>query len=197
MIKATSTDKELLELMRGSKAQRDKALDAIYQNNREKTCSYVLGNNGSIDEAKDVFQEAMIAFYENVRDGKFKGESTISTYLYSIAKFKWLNQIKKNNIRSGHHEKVTRDEFSEGPLATIIEGEKKKGVLELLAQLGETCKQLLIENLYHNASMKEIAESGAFSSEQIVRNKKYKCLQKLKELISAKPALIQVLKGNG
>jgi len=197
MIKAAPTDRELLELMRESKAERDKALGAIYRSNKEKICSYILGNNGSIDEAKDVFQEAMIAFYENVRDGKFKGESTISTYLYSIAKFKWLNQIKKNQVRTAHYDKYEREEFSKGPLAKIIEGEKKKGVLELLAQLGETCKQLLIENLYHNASMKEIAESGNFSSEQVVRNKKYKCLQKLKELIIAKPALIQVLKGNG
>ncbi len=173
------------------------AMAAIYRTNKAKVCSYILGNNGRQDEAKDVFQEAVIAFYENVRDDKFKGESTISTYLYSIAKFKWLNQIKKNSIRTGHHEKAPREAFSESPLATLIEGEQKRTVLEVLALLGSSCKELLIENLYHNASMKEIAESGGYSSEQIVRNKKYKCLQKLKELIHAKPALIAVLKGYG
>jgi len=183
--------------MRGSKTQRNEALEAIYRNNIEKACSYILANNGSTDEAKDVFQEAMVAFYENVRNGKFKGESTISTYLYSIAKFKWLNQIKKNQVRTAHYDRYEQEEFSDGPLATLIEDEKKKGILELLNQLGEACKRLLIENIYHNASMKEIAKSGNFSSEQVVRNKKYKCLQKLKEIISANPALIQVLKGNG
>jgi len=186
-----------LQLIKGSKAQRERALGAIYQSNREKVCSYILGNNGSRDEAKDVFQEAMIAFYENVRDGKFKGESAIGTYLYSIAKFKWLNQIKKDRIRIGHHEKAPREEYSASPLTTILEDEKKKGVLEVLGQLGAACQKLLIENIYHNASMKEIVARGEYSSEQIVRNKKYKCLQKLKELINKKPALIQVLKGNG
>ena len=42
--------------------------------------------------------------------------------------------------------------------------------------------------------MKEIVEQGDYSSEQIARNKKYKCLKKLKELIAEKPQLIQILK---
>jgi RNA polymerase sigma factor (sigma-70 family) len=186
-----------VRLIKGSKAEREKALGVIYKSNKEKVCSYILGNSGSQDEAKDIFQEAVIAFYENVRDGKFKEESAIGTYLYSIAKFKWLNQLKKNQVRTHHHEKAIREEFTESPLATILEDEQKKGVLDVLGQLGVICQQLLIETIYHNTSMKELAESGGYSSEQVVRNKKYKCLQKLKELIHAKPALIAVLKGNG
>ncbi|MEM7187860.1 MAG: sigma-70 family RNA polymerase sigma factor [Bacteroidota bacterium] len=189
------TDKELLELLAGSKTDRDRALGEIYRANREKVCSYILGNSGSMDEATDVFQESVIAFYENVRDGKFKGESKIGTYLYSIAKFKWLNQIKKNNIRSGHHEKASMATVVESPMVPMLEQEQQHRVKELLGALGESCKQLLVENLYHNASMKEIAASGGYSSEQIVRNKKYKCLQKLKALINEKPALKKVLLG--
>ncbi len=183
--------------MKGSKEQRDRALGVIYKNNKEKVCSFVLSNSGSEEEAKDIFQEAVIAFYENVRNEKFKGESTISTYLYSITRFKWLNQIKKNSVRKEHQESVVQEQFMDSPLATLMEGERKAGVLEVLALLGTACKDLLIENMYHGASMKEIAKNGLYSSEQIVRNKKYKCLQKLKELIGAKPALINVLKGNG
>ena len=85
---------------------------------------------------------------------------------------------------------------TESPLISIMEGEQKQRVLDLLDALGESCKELLVENLYHNASMKEIAASGGYSSEQIVRNKKYKCLQKLKSLINEKPALKKVLLGN-
>lgn len=196
-IKTVLTDRELLQKLKGSRAEREIALRIIYIDNKEKASSFVLRNQGNEDEAKDVFQEAMIAFYENVRDGKFKGESAIGTYLYSITKFKWLNQIKKDKIREGHHEKAGMESFQESPLTDLIDGERKQGVLQVLDQLGEVCKQLLVENLYHNASMKEIAENGSFSSEQIVRNKKYKCLQRLKELIRAKPMLVQMLKGYG
>ncbi|GAB5399655.1 MAG: hypothetical protein Aureis2KO_12400 [Aureisphaera sp.] len=183
--------------MKGSKAERNSALKVLYVNNREKVSSFVLRNNGSEEEAKDIYQEAVISFYENVRDGKFKGESAIGTYLYSIAKFKWLNQIKKDQIREGHHEKAVDRNIQDSPLMSLMEGEKKQNVLQILDELGAVCKQLLIENLYHNASMKEIAAGGDFSSEQVVRNKKYKCLQRLKEIIRMKPSLIPILKGYG
>lgn len=169
----------------------------MYQANRNLICSYILKNNGSIDESKDVFQETMIAFYENVRDNKFKGESSIATYLYSIAKFKWLNQIKKKRVRSAHYDKLKTNEFEASPLATLIDNEKRDAVLGVLTKLGEPCKKLLIATIYYGTSMQEIVEEGDYSSEQIVRNKKYKCLKRLKELIREKPALMQILKANG
>lgn len=182
----------------GDQADRNKALGIVYRTNKEKVCSYILANSGSQDEAKDVYQESMIAFYENVRDGKFKAESAISTYLYSIARFKWLNQIKKNDIRVSHHMEAKETEvFGQGPLAEMIDKEKQSEILEILTSLGPQCKKILIESIYHNASMKEIAAKGEFSSEQIVRNKKYKCLKKLKELIATKPQLVLILKGHG
>jgi RNA polymerase sigma factor (sigma-70 family) len=184
-------------MINGTMLDRNHALKIIYQANTNIISNYILKNSGSIDEAKDLFQETMIAFYENVRDNKFKGESAISTYLYSIAKFKWLNQIKKNNIRTSHHEKLKVNEFEESPLVTLMDKEKSNNVIHVLTELGEPCKKLLIATIYQNASMKEIVELGEYSSEQIVRNKKYKCLQKLKELINAKPALMQILKENG
>ncbi|MEL6812069.1 MAG: sigma-70 family RNA polymerase sigma factor [Bacteroidota bacterium] len=187
----------MLDLIKGSKVERDEALRIIYQGNREKIYAFILSNSGSREKAKDVFQETIIAFYENVRDGKFKGESAISTYLFSIARFKWLNQIKKDMIRTGHHEKLEMDTFSDSPLSRLVEGEKKQQVLEVLELLGASCKKLLVQNLYFDASMKDIAAMGEYSSEQIVRNKKYKCLKRLKQLVSDRPSLIQVLKGNG
>ena len=182
-------------MIKGSHLDRERALKIIYEENREKVSSYVLSNSGNNDEAKDIFQETIIAFYENVQKNRFKGESAISTYLYSIARFKWLNQIKKNNTRMIHDTKQQQTEdFYKSPLATIIEGEKKDQIIEVLNSLGSQCKKLLIESIYNNASMKEIADHGDYSSEQIVRNKKYKCMKKLKDLIAKKPMLIHILK---
>lgn len=157
-----------------------------------------MANSGSIDQAKDIFQEAMIAFYENVRNEVFKGESAIGTYLYSIARFKWLNQLKKDKVRTDHHIKAENKEIMDvSPMAIMIDDEKRYQVLQVLEILGEPCRTILIESIYHNASMKEIASSGNFSSEQVARNKKYKCLKRLKELIIERPSLMHILKSYG
>jgi len=185
-------------MIKENRMLRDKALKIIYQTNREKVCSYILSNSGDEDEAKDVYQESMIAFYENVCNERFKGDSAISTYIYSIARFKWLNQIKKRGIRVSHHmEAQDTEEFHESPLVKLLDKEQQERIHEVLATLGAQCKKILIESIYHNSSIKEIAANEGYSSEQIVRNKKYKCLKKLKELIAAKPSLVAILKGHG
>ena len=181
-------------MIKGSQSIRERALKVIYQKNKNLVFSYILKNSGTLEGAKDIYQETIIAFYENVRDDKFRGESSMATYIYSIAKFKWLNQLKKNNTRREHHDKIEMETHYDGHLATIIEDEKAKRVVDVLSELGEECKKLLIETIYHNKSMKEIVENGAYSSEQVARNKKYKCLQRLKELVAAKPALMKILK---
>lgn len=169
----------------------------IYRQNRGRIFGYVLSNSGTTEQAADIFQESVIALYENVKDDIFKGESAISTYLYSIARFKWLNQIKKDKVRAEHHNSLDLSEQKEqGQLATIISDENKAQVLEVIGLLGEDCKKILVESIYHNTSMKDIAAAGNFSSDQIVRNKKYKCIKKLRELISKRPALIKILRSN-
>ncbi len=152
-------------------------------------------NNGNEDEAKDIYQDSVIVFYENVRDGKFKGESAISTYLYAVAKFKWLNQLKRKGMKASHHEQISQNrEFEQSPLLALIDQEQKDQIMGILKQLGLQCKRLLIDSIYHNKSMKEIVSESEFSSEQIARNKKYKCMQKLKALLLEKPELVKILK---
>ncbi len=149
-------------------------------------------------EAIDVFQEAIISFYENVRDNKFSGDSAISTYLFSIARFKWLNQLKKDKTRKAHHSKIVSEEILEQDVSEIIINKEKQGqVLDVFNLLGEACKKLLIQSIYYGTSMKEIAEKEDYSSEQIVRNKKYKCLKKLKSIVIERPDIIKMLKGYG
>jgi hypothetical protein len=48
MIKTAPAESELLNLMRGSKAQRNKALGTIYKNNKEKACSYISPNRNAL-----------------------------------------------------------------------------------------------------------------------------------------------------
>ncbi|WP_296320179.1 sigma-70 family RNA polymerase sigma factor [Winogradskyella sp.] len=184
-------------MIRGIASDREKGLKWIYLTHKEKVCSYVLSNNGNVDEAKDIYQEALIAFYENVKSGRFKGDSTIGTYLYAIARFKWLNQLKRKGMVLEHQKHIEPvDSYAESPLVDIINKEKKDKVLSILGQLGESCKQLLVESIYHNTPMKDLVADGVYSSEQIARNKKYKCMKKLKALLTESPELVEILRSN-
>jgi DNA-directed RNA polymerase specialized sigma24 family protein len=57
------------ELLQGLAISDDKSLETIYLDNFPVVAKMILQNNGSEDDAKDIFQEAMIVLYEKVQEG--------------------------------------------------------------------------------------------------------------------------------
>ncbi len=75
----------------------------------------------------------------------------------------------------------------------ITEREKKQQFRELLSKLGENCRKILTLFYYENMSMKEMLAHLPYENEQVVRNKKYKCLQQLTGMLKANPAIAKMI----
>jgi RNA polymerase sigma factor (sigma-70 family) len=156
----------------------------------------VVNNNGSWDDAQDIFQEVMIAFINLVKAGKFRGEASIKTFLYSLNKNIWLNELKKRGraeVREMKYE-TAADKMEPGMNSVLETRESNEELMKLMNELGETCKKILLLYYYENQSMKEILTSLNYENEQVVRNKKYKCLKRLEELVTENKPLYHQLK---
>ena len=70
----------------------------------------------------------------------------------------------------------------------------KRDLLNTLEALGENCKKILLLFYYENRSMKEILAELPYENEQVVRNKKSKCLKKLETLVKSNRTLYDQLK---
>lgn len=161
------------------------ALRRLYTSNYPRVESFVLNNNGNSDQAKDVFQEAFIAVWRNIQLDRFQPQNGagLEAYLFQIAKNKWMDYL-----RSGHYNKVVRmdtatvaaREADEPPAA---ESDYLSLVKKHFAGLGDNCKKILTLYYYDNQSMKEIAEQMSWT-EATAKNNKYRCIQKLKDLIN-------------
>ena len=57
----------------------------------------VLKNNGSTADAEDVFQDALIILIKKVQANNFVLTSSLNTYLYSICRFVWNDELKKKS----------------------------------------------------------------------------------------------------
>lgn len=77
-MKPLSDEKELLK---GLANNDRKAVETLYQENFNTIQSLIINNNGSSDDAKDIFQEAIIVLYEKVRAGGFELQCQIKTFL--------------------------------------------------------------------------------------------------------------------
>jgi RNA polymerase sigma factor (sigma-70 family) len=188
-------DSELVANIRSGK-RMDESIKAIYRNHFDSLCWYVINNNGSRQDAEDVFQEVVVAFIDLLQKDKFRGDSTVKTFLFSLNRFTWLNELKRRGRTLAREEKYEKGmataELDASELIAAREG--KQEVLKIVSELGETCKKILLLFYYENLSMKEILEKMHYENEQVVRNKKYKCLKQLEQLVNANPALQQTLK---
>ena len=174
------SDAELEEAIR-EKNMLDQAIRQLYQQHAEITRSFIMGKGGTVQDADDIFQETIIAFIDTVQKGKFRQESGIRTFLISISKHLWYNEIRKRQ-RAENREKLYESdrEIEEEGIGRIIQDrELKQQLNQMLQDLGDSCRKILELFYYENLSMKEIVSHMHYENEQVVRNKKYKCLQQL------------------
>ena len=162
----------------------------LYKQYSGMVIAFIISNQGSQQDGEDVFQEALIAFINLVKSGKFRGEASLQTTFVAISRNIWLNEQKKRkslDTRGKLFENARQQEAD--PASQLLQREVSEQFLNLMSRLGESCKSLLTMVYYENLSNKDILERTHYESEQVIRNKKYKCMKELTDLIKDNPTL--------
>jgi len=111
----------------------------------------------------------------------FKAENgtAISGYLYQIAKNKWVDHLRSSKFKRT----VPFENYHEGLDDKVEEKESKlKEIESCFLNLGENCKELLTRFYYKKENMSVIAKALGWTV-GTVRNNKYRCIQRLKEML--------------
>ncbi len=171
------------QFITGLKANNNEVLNALYKKYYNLVLKLVVNNNGNSEQAQDLYQETIIAVFENVQKTQFELNCQLQTYIYSIAKRLWLKQLKKNGST------FLFKEDEESDLVDVTDDiqhhhEKENNILKMnnsLELLGEPCKTLIQDFYIHKKSMDEIAEKFGYTNADNAKTQKYKCLQRLKK----------------
>ncbi len=182
-MKAESNEKALLQgLARSDK----KAVETIYKSHYNMIQSLIINNNGSADDAKDIFQEAMIVLYEKVRAGGFELNCQIKTYVYSVSRRLWLKRLQQMN----RFAPALQNMENSVPVEEEMEQHEKindefQAMEKAIGSLGEPCKSLLEAYYFQKKNMHEIAAGFGYTNADNAKNQKYKCLMRLKKIFFA------------
>ena len=142
----------------------------------------ILKNSGNKQDAEDVFQEGVIILYRKVKEENFKLTSSIATFLFSISRYQWLNELRKRKKEPLSELKDISNE-DEDLFGRYSEDESKfKKAEEAFMQIGDKCRELLQLFYYKKLDLKDIASKLGFSNEKVAKNQKYRCLEKAREL---------------
>ncbi|KAI9447037.1 hypothetical protein F5148DRAFT_1292501 [Russula earlei] len=177
-------DQEIIAQIRSGK--HDKAFNSLYRH-FPMMHKMVSRNGGTLQDAEDVFQEALIILCRKVKETDFELTAQLSTYLFSICRFVWKDELRKRQHTISFHLETGLTEPQELELQALLEREAAIQLAEkVLVELADRCRELLLLFYKGRMALKDIAIKMGYSSENTAKNQKYKCLEgaknKLKEL---------------
>jgi RNA polymerase sigma factor (sigma-70 family) len=179
-----SNDHILIEAIR--KKDR-KAFVYLYQNYTGQIKNFVRTHGGQMDDEEEIEQNVIIHLYEKIVAGKFELHENVklSTYMYAVGKNMWY---KKLNTKSQNVKELTIEDLGEE--IDFYDSSEDAGleneVVKALQNSDDDCKKILTLYYYDKKSMKEISETLSTISEENLRKRKYKCIQKLKKVLTQK-----------
>ena len=179
------------ELLTGLATGSDAALTQLYRRYFPMVLHLVLNNSGSEDDAKDIYQEALVVLYEKVSADSFDLNCQLKTYLYSVSRRLWLKQLsRRSRTGTGQEEGYFRDTDIPAPvdddLATHEMRDRQFDLMaDSLGKLGEPCRTLLEDFYIRHFSMQQLTEKFGYTNTDNAKTQKYKCLTRLKRLFFA------------
>ncbi|MEM7551772.1 MAG: sigma-70 family RNA polymerase sigma factor [Bacteroidota bacterium] len=169
-------DSEILERIGNGE---EKILEFLYKKYYRMMVKLVLTNNGTEEEAQDIYQEALVVFWQKAARKDLVLTSKISTYLYSICLNLWRKELdRKSRLSNEEKDGVEKVEYDFD--------EKRKIIVKCISELGDTCSRILMYYYFDGLSMSEIATRLDFANTDTAKTKKYKCKKRLDELVKSK-----------
>ncbi len=160
-----------------------KALDEVYLTYKKEFILFARTFSISEDAIADVYQETIISLYENIQNKKLEHlTSTLKTYLFAIGKFKIYKQLNKNK-RLNHEGNSIHISEEMQLFETEVNDERQRKLQTALKQLGSKCQKILELYYYNGMTLDEIRTELDYTSKDVLKSQKSRCLKQLKELV--------------
>jgi RNA polymerase sigma factor (sigma-70 family) len=170
------------QILKGILRHDNLILQYIYKQYYYNINYFIRKNQGSEDDASDIFQEAIIIIYRKIKENDLIFEkSSFKGYLFSVCRFLWLKQLEKRRIEKEklndslpYHEDLYDDNLNE-----LAEKNERYGLYQKhFGTLSTDCQKLL-QLFFEKVSLRDIAKVMGYKSEKYAKKRKFKCKELL------------------
>jgi RNA polymerase sigma factor (sigma-70 family) len=159
------------------------ALKELYKTHFPMVFHLICSNSGTEQDAKDIYQEAIIAFYERAQEPDFVLTCKIKTYLYAVARRLWLKRLWE---KKRFNPSIQDNDPFVGIEEEMVDFEEREKTFELMKEaldgLGEPCRSIIEDFYINDLNMEDIRQKFGYTNADNAKNQKYKCLQRLKKI---------------
>jgi RNA polymerase sigma factor (sigma-70 family) len=166
------------QILKGILRHDNLILQYVYKQYYYKINYFIKKNQGSEDDASDIFQEAIIVIYRKLKESDLIFEkSSFAGYLFSVCRFLWLKQLEKRRIEK---EKLNeslpfQEDLYDDSLNETVDKNERYGLYQKhFATLSTDCQKLM-QLFFEKVPLREIAKVMGYKGEKYAKTRKYKC----------------------
>jgi DNA-directed RNA polymerase specialized sigma24 family protein len=163
-------------------ADRGIFIEELYQNCLPEVAAFVRKRNGSLDDANDIFHDALVIYYEKMVSGNLEISASAEAYVFGISKHLWTRKFEgaKKTVSLSYEEAAITIPPDRSP------SPETSRLLILLESAGQKCLNLLRSFYYDNESLENIARLFGFGGARSATVQKFKCLEKMRDEVKSR-----------
>jgi RNA polymerase sigma factor (sigma-70 family) len=175
------------EIIRGIRNHDSAVLKFVYLTYFPVIEGFVIHHNGDREQAKDVFQEAMIIAYRKIKEGELQLTCKFGTYLYAICKKVWIQERKKYLLHANKLQQQPMVVHDPGPEEDPFLRKHMKDLFDKhFSQLSDDCRKILMMS-FNYRTVEEIREAMNYKDLHHAADRKYRCTKSLIKRIMNDP----------
>jgi DNA-directed RNA polymerase specialized sigma24 family protein len=162
--------------------EREKLFTALYKNAFPAVAGFVSSKGGTFQDAKDIFQDALVIFYEKTAEGNLAVTVSEEAYVLGIAKHLWIRKFNRDKSTLYLSDFEAAISIPDDYFPTVESGR----LVSFLARAGRKCMELLQAFYYDKRSVNNITDAFGYSNTHSATVQKFKCLEKIRDLVKEK-----------
>ncbi len=177
------------EILEGLVRQDEKIIRFIFNEHFNTIRSFIQRNKGTVEDAEDVFQDAIVIIYQKARDRELSLECSFKTFLYSVCRHVWLQKLEKSRINPANIGDIENFiELSNVMMYDLYDEERERVKIfqQHFLALGEDCQKLL-RLFMRKTPLSEIMKIMGYKSVKYTKTRKFLCKERLKKRIKNDP----------
>jgi RNA polymerase sigma factor (sigma-70 family) len=153
------------------------AWEALYENTFPAVARMVQRGDGDLEDAKDVFHDALLILKEQHAKPGFELQKSQEAYLFGVARHLWLRKQSKQHLP------LTETELALGIQESHFPKVEEKRLLAFLENAGKKCLELLRSFYFQEQKIEELVQAQGYANAHSASVQKYKCLEKLRHAV--------------
>ena len=142
----------------------------------------------SKEASLDAYTDAIVGLCRRVEQADFQMDGNLSGYVYRSFCNRCVDRIRKNTSSQIDSLPLMPElpDMAKNILGQLLNQESFERISRIMDELGERCKNILMDAEYWGYSVQEMVKKFGFKDANGLSSQKYRCMTKLRKLISVR-----------